>query len=87
MGRTTSVLVQWILVITAGVILAGYAAATRASAQNQALPFTVGDTISLRYESAARPCRVEAIRGQFVKCQNEPDENWFNLNATIFIAK
>lgn len=46
-------------------------------------PFVVvGEVITVRYRGfSGDDCRVEAIRGYFVKCQDKED-NWYNLMVT-----
>jgi hypothetical protein len=43
-------------------------------------PFVVvGETITIRYRGfSGDDCRIEAIKGYFVKCQGKED-NWYNL--------
>jgi hypothetical protein len=80
-------------------ILAGYAlSAPAATAQSPALPFVVGDTVSLSFDKNSPvsnvTCRVGLIRGDYVRCDPresefvmEPRENWWSLKTAVHIVK
>lgn len=53
------------------------------TARENPLPFNVGDTISFRYDSSARDCKVLAVKGQFVQCK---EHEWRNLHAVELIV-
>ena len=65
--------------------VAGYAAGTRPlQAQSETLPFQVGQTVELGFDAShSRRCRVEELKGAFVRCRNlSPSDRatrWINL--------
>ena len=49
--------------------LAGYAVSTRpVQAQAQALPFAIGETVTISLQGGTHRCRIEEIRGTFARC-------------------
>ena len=83
-------------------ILAGYAlSAPPATAQSPALPFAVGDTVTLRYDKNAPEsqvtCQVGVVRGDYIRCDpresadaafaTETRESWRSLKTVVQIIK
>lgn len=72
------------------------------NAQNSPLPFTIGETVTLRFGSGSLlhgvgemyECSVADIRGTFVRCAArprasvapEPPELWFNLQSVASVV-
>jgi hypothetical protein len=86
---------KWLFTTLAGALVVAAVAlgsfrsgVVRVDAQSAGLPFVIGDTISLQYDGApSRQCRVEAIAGDFVKCQHPRDQAWYNIRATLLILR
>jgi hypothetical protein len=85
-----------VLGLTAGYAIAGPAT----QAQDNALPFAVGDTITLHFEEQGQTpatgsstrCAVAEIRGIYVKCTpsrapREPVETWISLKSVAQITR
>lgn len=80
-------------------LVAGYAVAgTSTTAQTDSLPFAIGDTVTLKYETTVSEsyveCGVADIRGEYVRCESrgarfgsEPTENWYSLRSVAQIRK
>ena len=82
-----------VLVVLGGV--AGYAAGTRPlqaqTEKTETLPFQIGQTVELGFDaSQSRMCRVEALKGTFVRCQNlsrsDPATRWINLAQVAWVT-
>ncbi|HMC76705.1 MAG TPA: hypothetical protein VKH34_06220 [Vicinamibacterales bacterium] len=90
---------RWSAAVFVVGILAGYAlSAPAATAQSPALPFVVGDTVTLSLDKngpvSQVSCRVGLVRGDYVRCDpresdfiTEPRENWWNLKSVVHIVK
>lgn len=93
---------RWSAAVFVVGILAGYAlSAPPATAQSPALPFTVGDTVTLRYDKNAPEssvtCWVGVVRGDYVRCDprdtgdasfiTESRESWRSLRSVVQIIK
>ena len=91
---------RWSVAVFVVGILAGYAlSAPAATAQSPALPFAIGDTVTLRFEKSAYDesqvtCRVGLVRGDYVRCDpresefiTEPRETWWSLKSVVQVAK
>jgi len=90
---------RWSAAVFVVGILAGYAlSAPAATAQSPDLPFSVGDTVTLKYDkNALEPqvtCQVGLVRGDYVRCDPrdagffpEPRENWRSLKSVVQIIK
>jgi hypothetical protein len=95
---------RWSLVVLVVGLLAGYTvAASAVQTQTEALPFGVGDTVTLGYlKDASQPsfgtsfqCAVTEIRGVYVKCGprrlagglNDAAERWLSLKYVVEITK
>ena len=90
---------RWSAAVFVVGILAGYAlSAPAATAQSPALPFVVGDTVTLWYDKNAPQsqvtCHVGLVRGDYVRCDPrdsgftaEPRENWHSLKSVVQIIK
>ena len=94
--------IRWAAALFVVGILAGYAvSAPPATAQSPALPFVVGDTVTLRYDKNAPEsqvtCLVGFIRGDYIRCDardstdaafvTEPREQWRSLKTVVHIIK
>ena len=80
-------------VLLAIATLAGYAVAARpVQAQTEALPFSVGDTVTFSFNGGgSRRCRIEELRGRFARCGDpsasrvvrygdpQMDREWINV--------
>jgi hypothetical protein len=90
---------RWSAAVFVVGILAGYAlSAPPATAQSPALPFAVGDTVTLSYDKSAYEsqvtCKVGLVRGDYVRCDpresefiSEPRENWWSLKSVVHVVK
>jgi hypothetical protein len=90
---------RWSAAVFVVGILAGYAlSAPPATAQSPALPFVVGDTVTLRYDKNAPEsqvtCQIGLVRGDYVRCDSrdlmvsiEQRENWRSLKSVVQIIK
>lgn len=90
---------RWsVLLLILGVIAGYLISGTSVRAQNDPLPFAVGDTVTLRYGigPSSTPdwveCSVMDIRGTYVKCappargpQNV--EHWHSLQSVVWVQK
>ena len=59
-----------------------FAAQSKTTGAADGLPLAVGDNIVVIYNPGQdRECRVEEIRGAFVRCQgpHRPTETWINM--------
>lgn len=77
----------------------GYAAAgTATTAQTNPLPFAIGDTVTLKYETTVSEsyveCHVADIRGEYVRCESQSrrigsqaGENWYSLRSIAQVRK
>jgi hypothetical protein len=93
---------MWLLLVVIGA-LAGYAVASPAlKAQEEPLPFAVGDTVTFYYaQHASVPsfgtsiqCTVAEIRGNYVRCGArtriagaDRAERWLTLKYVVQITK
>ncbi len=86
------------LPLIVGLAVGHGAAGTSTTAQTDPLPFAVGDTVTLKYETTVSEsyveCGVADIRGEYVRCENrgsrfgsEPTENWYSLRSVAQIRK
>jgi hypothetical protein len=81
---------RWAVVLILGMaVLSGYAlSGPSAQAQTEALPFAVGDSITLFYDIRIS-CKIAAIRGDFVRCESDDKRlasddtrlTWWHLRA------
>jgi hypothetical protein len=92
---------QWSVVALILGVLAGYLiSGTTARAQDNLLPFVVGDTVTLVFGEPWREpyknfvvCTVSEVRGVFVKCASEPSarpgrpEEWYNLQQSVAVVE
>jgi hypothetical protein len=90
---------RWLaVVLLACAALAGYAAGTTpVSAQGEALPFQVGDSVIFTFQDdGSRRCRIEEVRGTFARCgaaidrfgpRPEPSEFWVNVAVVESITR
>ena len=94
---------RWSLVFLVLGVLVGYAmAGAPVGAQTEALPFGVGESVTLWYAKDAAPpelgnsvhCAVEEIRGGYVKCGRrsrisggEAPDRWLTLKYVVQINK
>ncbi len=64
-----------------------YAAQGKTTEKPEGLPFKVGDALTVRYSPGQdRECRVEEIRGTFVRCeQGRVFETWLNISQATSI--
>jgi hypothetical protein len=64
-----------------------YAAQGKPTEKPEGLPFKVGDALTLRYSPGQdRECRVEEIRGTFVRCDHaRAIEMWLNISQATAI--
>ncbi len=88
-----------IAVLLAVAALAGYAAGARpVQAQAEALPFTIGETVTFSmHPEGSWKCRIEEIRGTFARCidpsmpvrffDRQPDQQWVNVAAVRTMSK
>ena len=82
-----------ILVVLGAV--AGYAAGTRPlqaqTSTETPLPFQVGQTVELGFDAShSRRCRIEELKGTFVRCQNlsrsDRASRWINLAQVAWMT-
>src|SRR5688500_3088416 len=78
--------------------VAGYSARTRPTLartgktqKTETLPFQVGQTVELGFDAShSRRCRVEELKGAFVRCRNlSPTDRatrWINLAQVAWIT-
>src|SRR5918994_758556 len=78
-----------VLVLTA---LAGYAAGARPlQAQPETLPFQLGQTVELGFDAShSRKCRIEDLKGTFVRCRNlsasDRATRWINIAQVAWMT-
>jgi hypothetical protein len=94
---------RWSLLMVILGALGGYAVASPSvTAQSEALPFAVGETVTLWYgEGTSTPaigtsveCTVAEVRGSYVKCTprsriagSDRAERWLTLKYVVQITK
>ena len=92
---------RWsVLMVVVGLLVGYTVAGSSAQAQNQSLPFAVGETVTFMVEEHAVPttnlieCPVTEIRGDFVKCGPRTQaagrdrlERWVALKYIVQITK
>ena len=92
---------RWSLLMVILGALGGYAVASPSvTAQSEALPFAVGETVTLWYREgtstfgASVECTVAEIRGSYVKCTarsriagSDRAERWLTLKYVVQITK
>lgn len=74
--------------------VAGYAAGTRplqAQTPIETLPFRIGQTVELGFDAShSRRCRVEELKGTFVRCGNlsrsDRATRWINLAQVAWMT-
>jgi hypothetical protein len=72
--------------------VAGYAAGTRPlQAQTETLPFQIGQMVELGFDAShSRRCRIEELKGTFVRCRNQTPSDratrWINIAQVAWIT-
>ena len=89
-----------VLLVLAGLV--GHAVGARpAQAQTPALPFSIGETVTISLQGGTHRCRIEEIRGMFARCGDpsgppvggyglgQPDQaqSWVNLAVVEWVTK
>ena len=93
---------RWSVILLIVGVMAGYAiAGTTLRAQDNLLPFAIGDTVTLRFgapwsaefKSFVVVCDVNDIRGIYVKCASPASarpqraEAWHNMQLVAMVEK
>jgi hypothetical protein len=92
---------RWSVVLVIFGALAGYlSSGTTVRAQDDPLPFAIGDTVTFRFGApwtAAHNnfivCTVGEVRGVYVKCAPHPNarlglpEKWYNLQQSVAVVE
>ena len=89
-------------VLLALATVAGYAAGSRpVQAQTEALPFAIGEIVTISLQGGTHRCRIEEIRSMFARCGDpsgppvggyglrQPDQaqSWVNLAVVEWVTK
>jgi hypothetical protein len=92
---------RWSLVLLVLGVVAGYLTfGTPVRAQNQPLPFAIGDRVTFRFAGPftenwhnSVDCTVSDIRGVYVRCAPAPNERldrpeqWYNQQSVVVVEK
>jgi hypothetical protein len=83
---------RWSIPLLVCAAVMGYLLGGRSlQAQHDLLPFRTGEVVTFVFAPDwSRECRVEEMRGAFVRCQNDPgvrDEYWINLDEVSGVRK
>ena len=88
---------RWSVVVLLVGVIGGYLiSGTTVRAQDEMLPFAIGDTVTLRFGAPWSDthahfvvCTVSDVRGAYVKCAPSPNarpgrpEQWYNLQQSV----